>query len=54
MLLSLLFSFITLIGVASGVNRGKGYYCHPDEIHRWLKASAFDFLAAEEKTTPRK
>jgi S1-C subfamily serine protease len=43
-----------VIGVASGVNRGKGYYCHADEIHRWLKASAFDFLAAEEKPTPRK
>lgn len=33
-----------VIGVASGVNDGKGYYCHADEIHRWLKSTDFAFL----------
>ncbi len=43
-----------VIGIASGVNRGKGYYSHASEIHRWLKSSAFDFLIAEKETAPRK
>lgn len=43
-----------VIGVASGVNRGKGYYSHSGEIHRWLKASAFDFLVAEKGTAAPK
>jgi hypothetical protein len=43
-----------LIGVASGVNRGKGYYVHASEIERWLKSTAFDFLVAEKETAPRK
>jgi|GEM_PF-3388597 hypothetical protein len=34
-----------VIGVASGVNNGKGYYSHAEEIHRWLKATDFAFLA---------
>lgn len=36
-----------VIGVASGVNDGKGYYCHAEEIHRWLKSTDFAFLAEE-------
>jgi hypothetical protein len=43
-----------VIGVASGVNRGKGYYSHADEIHRWLKSTSFDFLVAEKETAPRR
>ncbi len=42
-----------LIGVANGVNRGKGYYCHASEIRRWLKSTDFDFLAAEKEAAPR-
>lgn len=43
-----------VIGVASGVNDGKGYYAHPREIHRWLKSTAFAFLVEEKKTAPRR
>jgi hypothetical protein len=42
-----------LIGVASGVNDGKGYYCHAQEIHRWLKSTDFAFLAAEKEPEER-
>jgi hypothetical protein len=41
-----------VIGVASGVNDGKGYYCHADEIQRWLKATDFAFLI-EDKEAPK-
>lgn len=37
-----------ILGIASGVNRGKGYYCHAAEIARWLKANNFRFLLPEE------
>ncbi len=41
-----------ILGLASGTNEGKGYYCHAREIHRWLKAQGFGlFLEAEEKRT---
>jgi hypothetical protein len=42
-----------VIGVASGVNDGKGYYCHADEIHRWLKSTDFAFLAEEKEPQQR-
>lgn len=41
-----------VIGVASGVNDGKGYYCHAEEIARWLKSTDFDFLASEKEPQP--
>jgi hypothetical protein len=42
-----------VIGVASGVNDGKGYYCHAEEIHRWLKSTDFAFLAEEKDPQKR-
>lgn len=42
-----------VIGVASGVNDGKGYYSHADEIHRWLKSTDFAFLIAEKEPRRR-
>jgi S1-C subfamily serine protease len=36
-----------LIGLASGVNEGKGYYTHAAEIQGWLKKSKFKFLLEE-------
>lgn len=39
-----------LLGIASGVNRGKGYYCHATEIWRWLKAGNFHSLLPDEET----
>ncbi len=42
-----------VIGVASGVNDGKGYYSHADEIHSWLKSTDFDFLIAEKEPHKR-
>jgi S1-C subfamily serine protease len=36
-----------IIGVASGVNDGKGYYTHANEIHRWLKSTDFAFLVED-------
>jgi hypothetical protein len=42
-----------VIGVASGVNDGKGYYCHAEEIHRWLKSTDFAFLAEEKEPQKR-
>ncbi len=38
-----------VIGVASGTSDGKGYYSHAGEIHRWLKATDFDFLLEEKE-----
>ncbi len=42
-----------IIGVASGTSDGKGYYTHADEIHRWLKATDFDFLLEEKEPQKR-
>jgi hypothetical protein len=42
-----------VIGVASGVNDGKGYYCHAEEIHRWLKSTDFAFLSSEKDAPER-
>lgn len=42
-----------VIGVASGVNDGKGYYCHAEEIHRWLKSTDFAFLVEEKEPQKR-
>jgi S1-C subfamily serine protease len=33
-----------VIGVCSGASDGKGYYSHPDEIHRFLKQSGYKWL----------
>jgi S1-C subfamily serine protease len=33
-----------LIGICSGIGDGKGYYCHTDAIHRFLKRSGLEFL----------
>jgi S1-C subfamily serine protease len=33
-----------LIGVCSGTTRDKSYFCHPDEIRRFLKENGFDWL----------
>ncbi len=39
-----------VLGLASGTNDGKGYYCHAREIGRWLKSQGFGlFVEAEEK-----
>jgi S1-C subfamily serine protease len=35
----------TLIGVCSGGDGKAGYYCHPDEIARFLKRNGLGFLA---------
>jgi hypothetical protein len=43
-----------VLGIASGASRGKGYYCHATEIHRWLKTTAYRFLLPEEEKTPEK
>ncbi len=43
-----------ILGIASGVNRGKGYYCHATEIHRWLRSTDFRFLVPEEEKAPEK
>ncbi len=37
-----------VIGICSGANDGKGYYTHTEEIHRFLKQNAFDWLADED------
>jgi trypsin-like peptidase len=42
-----------VIGVASGASDGKGYYSHAEEIHRWLKATDFDFLIEEKEPQKR-
>ncbi len=33
-----------LLGVCSGTNKEKTYYCHPDEIRTFLKKNGFDWL----------
>ena len=38
-----------LIGIASGVNNGKGYYVHLDEIHAFLRRNALEWLGEEKK-----
>ncbi len=38
-----------LIGVCSGTTPEKGYYCHIDEIHAWLKKSGYAWLCEEPK-----
>jgi S1-C subfamily serine protease len=43
-----------ILGIASGVSKGKGYYCHATEIHRWLKAGDFGFLVPQEKKSSEK
>jgi S1-C subfamily serine protease len=37
-----------LIGVCSGASEGKGYYSHPEEIHRFLKANGLRWLYEED------
>jgi S1-C subfamily serine protease len=34
-----------VVGICSGTNDGKGYYTHPEEIHRFLKQNVFAWLA---------
>lgn len=43
-----------LLGIASGVNGGKGYYCHATEIYRWLESGNFRSLLLEEEKSPEK
>jgi S1-C subfamily serine protease len=38
-----------LIGLASGVSNGKGYYVHLEEIHAFLRRNALEWLAEEKK-----
>jgi S1-C subfamily serine protease len=38
-----------LIGLASGVSSGKGYYVHLDEIHAFLRRNALGWLDEEKK-----
>jgi S1-C subfamily serine protease len=38
-----------LIGIASGVSGGQGYYVHLDEIHAFLRRNALDWLGDEKK-----
>jgi S1-C subfamily serine protease len=38
-----------LIGIASGVSSGKGYYVHLDEVHAFLRRNALDWLGEEKK-----
>jgi S1-C subfamily serine protease len=37
-----------VIGIASGIGDGKGYYSHPEEIHRFLKRNDLANLAEED------
>jgi S1-C subfamily serine protease len=37
-----------VVGICSGTSDGKGYYTHPQEIHRFLKQHVFDWLADKE------
>jgi S1-C subfamily serine protease len=36
-----------LIGLASGISEGRGYFTHAAEIQNWLKKSKFKFLVEE-------
>lgn len=38
-----------IIGICSGVTDRKGYFCHIEEIHRWLKRHNLQWLYDEEK-----
>jgi S1-C subfamily serine protease len=38
-----------LVGVASGVNDGKAYYCHIDDIRAFLKTNGVSWLYEEKK-----
>ncbi len=38
-----------LIGVCSGRNDGRGYYCHLDEVHAFLAGKGFSALFADKK-----
>jgi S1-C subfamily serine protease len=33
-----------LLGVCSGTNQDKSYFCHPDEVRAFLRESGFDWL----------
>ena len=41
-----------VIGVASGVGDGKGYYTHAEEIHAFLKRSGLGWLSEEKNSAP--
>lgn len=41
-----------VVGICSGTNNGKGYYCHLEEIQRFLKQNGYEWLA--EKDAPSK
>jgi S1-C subfamily serine protease len=43
-----------LIGMASGTSGGKGYYCHPEELHRFLRLNRLKWLAEEPTEPPAK
>lgn len=43
-----------VVGICSGTNDGKGYYSHPDEIHRFLKQNVAGWLAEKDATEPPK
>lgn len=43
-----------LLGIANGVNDGKGYYCHVVEIYRWLEAKNFRSLLPKEEKSSEK
>ncbi|MBY0526633.1 MAG: serine protease [Gemmataceae bacterium] len=38
-----------LVGVASGISKGKAYYCHIDDIRAFLRANGLKWLYEEEK-----
>lgn len=38
-----------LIGIASGTNDGKGYFCHIEAIHSFLRQNGYTFLYEEVK-----
>jgi S1-C subfamily serine protease len=38
-----------VIGICSGTSGGKGYYCHVEAIHRFLKANGLEHLCDEGK-----
>ena len=37
-----------VVGICSGTSDGKGYFTHPQEIHRFLKQHVLDWLADKE------
>jgi hypothetical protein len=36
-----------LLGICSGISGETGYYCHIEEIHRFLKSNALSWLYEE-------